>query len=284
MASNDDACIRQVRSASEVENEAIELDRAGRVQEAIAKYEQCERQLATAIDLALPDHVADKPKLIQHRQEILDRLGHLRSLRGNNAPTIPVEQQIKAVQLGMQATGAATGAVNAAGGAKTMAACAALGAAGGFVVLGGVLGGGIAAVGGAAGAAYVATRQDKAGQAARSAGHVAVRGVEKAAELNREHQITTKIATVGNQAVTQAKAADQKYGVTDKVGKGVGAVMGKAQEIEQKHDVTGKVAKGFSAGLSKISSALEGRPRNSTAGSSDGAAASAAAAAPANTS
>mmetsp|Transcript_15828 Transcript_15828/g.32074 ORF Transcript_15828/g.32074 Transcript_15828/m.32074 type:complete len:273 (-) Transcript_15828:50-868(-) len=261
MESNDappDACIQHVMAASAAENEAISLDRAGDVPAAIRSYEQCERELAAAVEAALPAHAEDRPKLVQHRQEINDRLAHLRGLSAGSAPSLPVEQQIRAVELGMRATGAASSAASSAGGAKTLAACAALGAAGGFVVLGGVLGTSLSIVGGAAGAAYVATRQDKLGDAARSAGGLAIAGAEKAKQLNEEHKVTEKITEAGSKAFTAAKGFDQKHGISDKVSQGVGKVVSKAQEIEEKHHVSDKVTAGLSKGLGKLSSALDG--------------------------
>lgn len=249
--------MQHVLAASAAENEAISLDRAGDVAAAIARYEVCERELAAAIEAALPAHADDRPKLITHRQEVNDRIAHLRGLRGAS-PTIPVEQQIRAVELGMRASGAATSAASSAGGAKTLVACAALGAAGGFVVLGGVLGTSLSIVGGAAGVAYVATRQDKLGDAARSAGGMAIAGAEKAKQLNDEHKVTEKLADAGSKAFTAAKGFNEKHGITDKVSKGVGQVVSKAQEIEEKHHVTDKVASGLSKGFGRLSSALDG--------------------------
>jgi len=158
----------------------------------------------------------------------------------------------------MRASGAATSAASSAGGAKTLVACAALGAAGGFVVLGGVLGTSLSIVGGAAGVAYVATRQDKLGDAARSAGGMAIAGAEKAKQLNDEHKVTEKLADAGSKAFTAAKGFNEKHGITDKVSKGVGQVVSKAQEIEEKHHVTDKVASGLSKGFGRLSSALDG--------------------------
>jgi len=270
----EDACTQKVLAAAEAENAAIELDRAGHVQDAITMYEECELQLAAAIALALPAHADDHPKLVHHRKEILDRTEHLKSLKGG-APTIPLEQQIKAVQLGMKATTAATDGANKAGGAKTLAACAAMGAAGGFLVLGAIplMPGTVAAVGGAAAAGYCATRQDKIGDVARTAGGIAVGGVEKAVELNREHNITGKLADTTTKAVGCAKEVDSKYGISSKVMAGVSAAAGKAKEIEDKHNVTGKVAGGIAAGLGKVGSLLD--KRSSTSGASGGYAAGA---------
>jgi len=257
-----------VLAASAAENEAITLDRDGDIPAAIKRYEECERELEAAAGLAREAYPEDHPKLVQHRKEILDRIAHLKGLKEGGKPTIPVEQQIQAVQLGMQATSAASAAVGSAGGVKTLAACAAVGAVGGFVVLGGTLGLTLSVVGGAAGAAYVATRNDKLGDAARGAGNMAIAGAEKAKKLNEEHQVTQKLTDAGSKAVTAAKNVDEKYKISDKVTHGVGTVFSKAQEIENKHKVTDKVASGFSFGLGKLSSALDAASKKSDGASS----------------
>lgn len=255
----EDVCVKHVVASSVAETAAISLDRAGDVRGAIARYEEAERELSQAIDCALPAHAEDQPKLIQHRGEVAARIQHLKSLNGK--PTsIPVEDQIKAIQLGMQAHSAATKATSSAGGVKALAAVAALGAGAGLIVLGSTVGGTIAVVGGAAAAGYCATRGDKVGDVARSAGGYAVQGVEKARDINAKHDITGKLAEAGSKAVTVAKETDQKYGVTTKIVAGAGAVARKVSEIEDKHHVTDKVGAAFSSGLSKISSALEKRP------------------------
>jgi len=251
-----DECISRVIASSVAENAAIDMDRAGDVKGAIAKYEESERELAAAIAAAVPSHAEDHPKLVQHRKEVLSRIQHLKSLNGKPA-TIPVEDQIKAVQLGMAASASASAAVGSAGGIKTLAACAALGAGAGLLVLGSTVGATVAVVGGAAGAAYCATRSDKVGDAARGAGNIALQGVDKAKEINQKHDITGKITVAGTQAITVAKETDQKYGVSTKVSAGVGAAVKRASEFESKHKVTDKVVSGFAAGLGRISAALE---------------------------
>jgi len=264
-----DECIQHVVAASVAENAGIDADRAGNVPGAIAKYEECERELAAAIAVAIPAHAEDHPKLVQHRREILERVAHLKSLNGRPA-TIPVEDQIKAVQLGMQATSAATAAVGSAGGVKTLAACAALGAGAGFLVLGGTIGAGVSIVGGAAAAGYAATRSDKVGDAARAAGGLAIKGADKAKEINDKHHLTEKLADAGTKAVAAAKGADDKYGISTKLATGIGAAVKKAGEIENKHKVTDKVAGGISAGLGRLSQVLDRRPSSASSSTAPG--------------
>lgn len=265
----EDLCKSLVVAAAVVENEAIERDRAGDVPTALKKYEECQGLLARAIAAALPAHPEDHPKLVQHREEVLTRIQHLKSSSG--PPAIPVEQQIRAVQLGMQVANDAGRAATAAGGMKQMAAVAAVGAVGGAVVLGSTLGCfvTVGAVGGAAAAGMAATRSDKIGDAARGVGSMALKGVDKAREIDREHDITGKMVHAGTKAVETACTINQQYGIMDKVcvaskkqsklqvSKGMSAAVAKAHEVEEKHHVTSKVASGLSLGFSKAAQGFE---------------------------
>lgn len=265
MATNDDECKQHVLAASMAENAGIDLDRDGNVTAAIQKYEECEQELAKAIATAMPNHADDHPKLVQHRQEVIDRINHLKEV-SRGKPAVPVEDHIKAVQLGMQATQAASSAIGVAGGVKTLGAVAVMGAGAGLLVLGSTVGLAAGAIGGAAGAAYCATRQDKVGDAARSAGGVAVNAAGKAKEINEKHQITDQIKDTGSKAFCAAKDADSKYGVSKTISDGVGAFFRRASELEQKHKITDKVAGGFSAGLGRIQSTLDKKGSTGSAG------------------
>lgn len=253
---NDDDCVKHVMAASMAENDGIELDRNNKRSDAIVKYEQAIKELDAAIALAEPNHSEDKPKLIEHKNQIQSRIG---TLKTSPSTSIPVEDQIKSVQLAMAGASAVSSATAAGGGVKTMAAVAAVGAVGGAVVLGGTLGlTTIGLVGGAATAGYCATRQDNIGQAARNVGNTALTGVSKAQELNEQHQITSKLAKAGSQAFDKAKEVNETYGITSKVGAATSAAVGKAKEIEDKHQVTQKVASGLSKGLDGVTKMLGG--------------------------
>jgi hypothetical protein len=268
MANELDECVTRVMAASMAENEAIDSDRKNQRAEAIAKYEESVREYTAAIAAALPNHSEDRPKLIEHKKQVESRIATLKS-----SPTsaIPVEDQIKSVQLAMAGASTANAAVQSAGGMKTMAACAGLGAVGGAIILGGGLGlTAIGAVGGAAGAAYVATRQDAVGDAARSAGNTALQGVAKAQEVNQKHQITTKIADAGSAAAAKAKAINEQHQITSRISSATAGAVSKAKEIEAKHQVTDKVASGFAKGLDKVSSLMGGRGSQSSASGSTG--------------
>jgi hypothetical protein len=257
MAGDDlDDCIRHVMAGASHENEAIELDRAGKVSEALAKYAACEKELAASVAAALPAHAEDKPKLEAHRQEILQRMEHLKGLKAGETPSIPVEQQIKSVQLGMQVSSAAQEAAQRAGGVKVVAATAAVGAACSFMILGGAIGTTFAVVGGAGAAAYATSRDDKIGEAARKVGQVTLAGVDKAKAIDEEHHLTEKAATAAKTGVAKAREVDAKYGISDKVSTGAGAAFSKIKAIEEKHQLTDKVAAGVGKGLTRASRVL----------------------------
>lgn len=261
-----DECVRRVMAASMAENEGIDLDRKNERSAAIEKYEESVREFDAAIAAAMPNHSEDKPKLIEHKAQVEQRI---KTLKASPATTVPVEDQIKSVQLAMAGASSANAAVNSAGGVKTMAAVAAMGAVGGAIVLGGTIGlTTIGAVGGAAGAAYAATRQDAVGNAARSAGGAALSGVAKAQELNEQHQITAKMADAGGKAVAKARAINEQHQITGKISSAASAVVSKGKEIDSKHKVTDKVAGGLAKGLDGISSLMGGR--GSSSGASGG--------------
>lgn len=253
MALND--LCRQVLSAASTENEAIELDRRGDPAAALVRYESAVKELQSATEMC-PKDSSDYPKLVQHRSELLERISHLKSLKGG-APTIALEDQIKAVQLSMQVVNEGSAHVSAAGGVKAFAAVAAVGAGASAIILGSTIGIPLAAVGGAAAAGYCATRSDKVGEAARGIGNLAIAGVDKAMELNEKHKIAEKMIEVGKQGVALAKQTDEKYGITDKVATGVNTAVAKAVEFESKHQVSSKVMSGVASGLDKVSSALD---------------------------
>jgi len=268
-----DACVQQVVEACMLEKEAIELDRSGKTVEAVAKYRECEKALDRGIQIAISTgHTDDHPKLVQHRGQVLERISHLSSLGGKPA-TIPVEQHIKPVELSMVVSLPESSTAYDATDMKTVAVYAALGAGAGFLVLGGT----VAVVGGAAGGAYLATRQGNAGEAVCAVGDFAKAGAHKTMELNEKycltdkvvkgmgavvqkgkemdekHCLTERVAKGVDVVVQKGKEIDEKHGVADKVTQGVSVVLQKGQEIDDKHQVTDKVATGFAMGMNRIS-------------------------------
>eukprot|EP00929_Paragymnodinium_shiwhaense_P107355 TRINITY_DN73450_c0_g1_i1.p1 TRINITY_DN73450_c0_g1~~TRINITY_DN73450_c0_g1_i1.p1 ORF type:complete len:616 (-),score=96.06 TRINITY_DN73450_c0_g1_i1:43-1890(-) len=185
-------CLHHAVGASAAENAAIELDREHRVQEAIAKYENAAVLLCLAVDRALPDHPADKPRLEKHLLEVRERIAYLRGLADGAAATVPVETHIKAVQLDMCVVGSTDctkegaevssvgGTSDASGSGSSLATYVALGVAGaaavssgGFLVLGSVMCAGATAAAGVAGAGLVVRNPEKVDTAAQKAGDLA---------------------------------------------------------------------------------------------------------------
>jgi len=203
------------------------LDRSGSTVGAMAMYRECEKLLDCGIQAAAAaGHMDDQPKLVQHRKQVHDRIEHLSSLGGHSA-TIPVEKHIKPVELSMKHTGTVgqpgSSTVGDGTDRKTLAVYAAVGAGAGFLVLGSTL----AIVGGAAGGAYLATRQGNAGEVAE------------------------KITEAGNKALAAANSTDEKLGLTDKFTKGIDVVVQKGKEIDEKHNLSDKVAKSVDVVIQK---------------------------------
>jgi len=249
------------------------LDRQGDTKGAASKYEEAARVLQEAAGLAAAAHPEDAPKLEQHRSELLQRAEHLKGLKEGQTPTIPLEQQVHAVQLGMQAASSAQAATSAAGGLPTMAAAAGVGAVGGFLVLGGIVGATAAVVAGGAAAAYASTRQDQIGEAARGVGNMTLAAGQKAKAINQEHQITDKAVAMGKAAVEKAKEVDNKYSLVDKAKEGVSKGVQSAKEFENKYHVTDKIASGVSKGLSKATDLMSKRPGSAEGGTANAASA-----------
>ncbi|CAE7668470.1 yciC [Symbiodinium sp. CCMP2592] len=210
MSMVEDLCKSLVVAAAVVENEAIERDRAGDVPTALKKYEECQGLLARAIAAALPTH----PEVHAVFCVPYKSGGHLSVLACSDCGTEQV-----ANDAGPEWVEKCESCFEKTGGMKQMAAVAAVGAVGGAGVLGSTLGCfvTVGAVGGAAAAGMAATRSDKIGDAARGVGSMALKGVDKAREIDREHDITGKMAHAGTKAVETACTINQQYGIMDKV-------------------------------------------------------------------
>lgn len=315
MATAVNECIALVMEAAQVEAAAMDLDKQGKAIEAVASYRQAADGLQKAA-AACPSGHPDGPVLEQHRQEVLHRAVYLEGLPAGEAP-VPLETHINGVELTMAATDDAqqAGAPNgdnrsAPSGFRTMGAAAAVGGAAGMMFLRGPVGGLIAA----AGAAYATTRSDKVGDVARSVGQAGVSAVDKAKQLDQQHQISEKAKAAGTAAVTasaaaasKAKALNEEHQLTEKAKAAGTAAVGKAQaldeqlkisenakkaasqtatklnELNDKHKVTEKLGKGLSSGLGMVAGWLsKGTAEASTTSASGSASTSASASAPAS--
>jgi len=182
--------IELVMRALVQEQEAIALERAGKCRRAIQSWAECAGKLAAAIAITPSTNSNDSIKLVKHRKSILKRVRYLETLKTTgHPPRIPVEEHICVVQLDMplplpenseQQASSSTGHSVESDDWKPFAACAALGAAGGFLVLGplAVTAGVAASVVGAAAGVHCASRSDSVGVAARKVGGATVAGVE----------------------------------------------------------------------------------------------------------
>lgn len=293
-----DPCLQYVLLAAAAENEAIQLDRAGQSTAALTKYEESEQHFGNAVSSAAPEHAADQPLLAKHREQILLRIRHLKSLHGEPS-TVRVEDHIKTIQLGMQAMETvqklqehgerASQVAHERGGTTAVAGATGVGAVAGLVALGP-----LGALAGAALGIYAATRQDGVGDTARSVGQQGAAVAHGAAEFNREHKVvertvdglstaaraaqkvneehhvTDRVVEAGTAAVGTVQQVNREYRVSERVVGGIGAALTKAGEIDREHRVSQKIGQGLSAGLSAITAALSPRTQAGAAPASAG--------------
>ncbi|EKX51117.1 hypothetical protein GUITHDRAFT_150993 [Guillardia theta CCMP2712] len=140
-----------------------------------------------------------------------------------------------------------------AGGVKVMGAAAAAGGVVGAVTMGGV----IAPVALAAGAAYATSKDDKIGDFARAAGHSTIGAYKKASEYNEKHQVTDKVKRAAVGAYQKAVEIDDKYKVVDKTKAAASGTIAAANKFNEKHQITSKLSKAFVSGLSTIADKLD---------------------------
>jgi len=126
-----------------------------------------------------------------------------------------------------------------------MGAAAAIGGATGLLLMGPV-----SAVALGVGAAYAATREDKAGSAVRKVGTAGVKAVHRARAIDEEYRISTHALAVGQSAIDQVAPLVSKYGIADKA-----RFTGKAlHSFNEKHRVTSTLGWVTSSAGSAVSS------------------------------
>ena len=101
------------------------------------------------------------------------------------------------------------------------------------------------------------TYADVCGRMLTYAGNAAVRGVERAKDFSKEHQIPEKVNSIVSGAVVKANEVNEKYHVVDNAKAGAAAAAAKATENNEKYKVSEKVSKGFISGLNKLADALD---------------------------
>eukprot|EP00931_Biecheleriopsis_adriatica_P050965 TRINITY_DN29525_c0_g1_i1.p1 TRINITY_DN29525_c0_g1~~TRINITY_DN29525_c0_g1_i1.p1 ORF type:complete len:550 (+),score=133.66 TRINITY_DN29525_c0_g1_i1:18-1667(+) len=205
-----DNCIEHVARASAAEANAIQLEREGDISAALAQYDACATELRNAIATAPLTDESDATKLQEHLTQVESRIAYLSDLNGE-APSIPVEQQIQtSMELALQN--------DVKKNSKLITACATLGAAGGFMVLGP-----LGAVLAAAAGAQAAKRDDELGERVRAAGEAAIRKTHDAKEIAANTII------------------DQKLGLVDKLSAGFKAATSKTGEFNAKYNVADRL-------------------------------------------
>jgi len=180
-----DECMQHVGLALAAEAVAIEFEKEGSTLQAVQKYEECHSELAAAIAL-VPAGDDDLQQLEVHRKQVGERIEYLKSVDGETLD-VPLQDQIQPVDLRMHKSKKRR--------RRYIAACVAVGATGGIIVLGpvalvgaagaAVIGGacGVAAMVGGATGAFCATRDGKVGDRAQAVGEVVVGGAEKVGEV-----------------------------------------------------------------------------------------------------
>lgn len=192
-------CIILSHEAADIEKMAMQLDLEGQVTGAVEEYQRAVEKLQQAAEVC-PEGHPDGQLLSQHARELLSRVEYLECL-DNDHRILPLETHIHAAQLTLgspeflpEASG--TSAWYKCAEARVMGAAAAMGATTGLLMLGPITG---VAFGMAT--ALATTREDKAGSAARMVGDVGVQLFEKTKKLNKEHKISHRVASVGQNAI-----------------------------------------------------------------------------------
>mmetsp|Transcript_118465 Transcript_118465/g.235968 ORF Transcript_118465/g.235968 Transcript_118465/m.235968 type:complete len:313 (+) Transcript_118465:60-998(+) len=240
-----------VKHASQIESVAMELDRAGDAEQAVACYRQAADRLSQAVAVC-PVGASGSSNgaiLSRHAGQLVGRVVYLDSLCGAPA-SVPLEEHIGYTQLQFGEDGVCHAGEHAGetlGWKQQATSAAAVGGTAGLLVLHSPL----VAVVIAAGAAYATTRGDSAGDAARAVGNMGIEAAEHAQTAAEKHQVTEKVdATLGH-----VRAMDEKYGITDKTQAAASASWEKLRELNRKHQVTDKLASGAVVVSSHVASA-----------------------------
>ena len=146
-----------------------------------------------------------------------------------------------------------SGEGNLKGGAKVIAGAALVGG----VAVGAVAGSLAIGVVAAAGAAYISTRSDKAGDAARATGQAAVAVAGKAEQLNREHHITDKIVSAAKTGYVKADQLNREHHITDKIVSAAKTGYHAVKELDQKHGISSKTADALIAAANGITKKID---------------------------
>jgi len=220
-----------------IEKLAIDIDRAGDIEQALAIYKQAADQYKAAAS-ACPEGNADRAALAKRAGQILGRVVYLETL-GGAKPSLPPEEHILPSDRFEPLEGeAGEEAGGWRGRVKQTASAAAVGGTVGLLVLHAPV---VAAVA-AAGTAYATTRKDAAGEAARSLGDAGLSAAAKAQHVSEEHGVPDKV----RESLIRVQEKAEQLGVTEKVEAAKATSWRALQEFDSRHDVSAKVANGLS--------------------------------------
>uniref|UniRef100_A0A7S1R8B1 Uncharacterized protein n=1 Tax=Alexandrium catenella TaxID=2925 RepID=A0A7S1R8B1_ALECA len=127
------------------------------------------------------------------------------------------------------------------------ASAAAVGGAAGLLVLHAPF----AAAALAAGAAYATTREDSAGDAARSMGDAGLRAAARARALAEEKKLPEQMEGV----LGRVRAADERLGITSKAQEVASSSWEALRELDRRHSLSTKFGQGVSSASSGVASA-----------------------------
>lgn len=257
----------QVSRISVLEAEAMHRDRRGEFRDACAKYREAAAELGYALSQLGTTYHPDAATLERHRGQLLDRAAYLEHPLGGAAARRPIEDHIQTVQLSMNSTNRGSVSSEEGGGGKVIAAAAGIGAVGGLILLGPIVGSSLGIVAGAAAVGYASTRDDKVGNVARSAASTASDGVMATKKFNDDHNISGKAVALGQNAWTRAKEVNEKHDITGKVERGAGKTVAAVKGVNEKFKITDKAGAMISSGLDKANAKLS---RNSAPAASTG--------------
>jgi hypothetical protein len=227
--------------AAAIEQQAMQLDRAGQVQAAAQTYNSALAKLSEGLSLVPLNH-PDATPIEHHISEVQNRVSYLLSMPESARPLIPLESHISPVQLSVESSQQLSSS-------QTMGTAAAIGGVGGLLLLGP-----IGLLAGAAGAAYAATRDDDIGATTRGVAQKSYSVVDKVREVDRDHQISATAKSVGSAAVAKVSEINQKYEVTDTV-KGAGSEAARRlSAFNERYKITDSITSGISSGVASLSS------------------------------
>ena len=166
------------------------------------------------------------------------------------------EGQAAAIQGAFRAQTAMTEQQQRPGGLSATAGAAAAGLAVGAVAVGGL----VAPVGLALGAAAATTQDGQVGDAARHVGQATTDGLRAAKRFDDEHNVSGTIKDGCAAAVAKARALDAQYDIAGTTKAGAAAAVAKTKELNARFGVTDKLGSAAASGWGALQRAVKPPP------------------------